>query len=57
MLLFFDLGIAGMTLCGVASMTSACTAIPLTRWDVPAPLTVSSSLSILSQARVVKTFG
>lgn len=31
--------------------------IPLTSWDVPYPERVSSSLSMLSQARVVKTWG
>jgi len=55
MLLFLDFFIVVFSTCGIGPMILGCTAMPLTRCDVPSPLVVSSKRSMLSQARVVKT--
>ena len=55
MLLFLDFFIVLASPCGISPMILGCTAMPLTRCDVPSPLVVSSKRSMLSQARVVKT--
>ena len=55
MLFFLDFFIILASPCGIGPMILGCTAMPLTRCDVPSPLVVSSKWSMLSQARVVKT--
>jgi len=59
MLLFLVLGMQGKALvsAGWSPIGFVCTAIPFTPCDVPSPLIVSSSLSILSHANVVKRPG
>ena len=57
LLLLFVFSTEGRTLDGCGSTSLVWTTIPLTLWDVPSPLMVSSSRSMLSQAKVVNTPG
>ena len=56
-LLFFVLSTEGMILDGCGSTSLVRTTIPLNLWDVSSPLMVSSSRSMLFQAKVVNTPG
>ena len=55
MLLFFVLSTGGKVLAGCTSTALAWITILLTLWDVPSPVLVSSSQSMVSRARVGKT--
>ena len=57
MLLFFVLSTGGKVLAVCTSTALAWIVILLTLWDVLSPLLVSSSQSMLSEAKVVKTPG